>query len=200
MLKLPKFKANAYWGTAYQLLVAFVLLYASRGLFYGLNSDLYRVASSEWALILRGGVVFDLAAICYLNLIVVLMRVLPFGFVTTSVYQRITNILFCVLNSFGLAANLFDTIFVRFTNTRTQLVAMVDFMADENATGIALSHMGTYWWMVLIFAAVVALLCLLALRVKIVPLPNMPFCVTSTRRQIGLSGSPICPSNRLNNS
>lgn len=174
MLKLPKFKANAYWGTAYQLLVAFVLLYASRGLFYGLNSDLYRVTSGEWASILRGGVVFDLATVCYLNLIVVLMRVLPFGFVTTTVYQRITNILFCVLNSFGLAANLFDTIFVRFTNTRTQMVAIVDFMADDNAMGIALSHMGTYWWMVLIFAAVVALLCLLALRVKIVPLPNMP--------------------------
>ncbi|MDP4290469.1 MAG: sulfatase-like hydrolase/transferase [Bacteroidota bacterium] len=61
---------------------------------------------------------FDLSAIFYLNIPVLLLVILPFGFRKDTRYQKIVLIIFYVINIIALIANTADIIYYRFTLRR----------------------------------------------------------------------------------
>jgi phosphoglycerol transferase MdoB-like AlkP superfamily enzyme len=65
------------------------------------------------------GLRFDISAILFLNLPIIVLLILPFSFKKRNSYQKVVLTLFLVINSLGLVANLADMIFYRFSLKRT---------------------------------------------------------------------------------
>ncbi len=101
--------------------LSILLLYSiCRILFYSFNTSLF--PSLNWWGLLRcmgSGLRFDISAILFLNLPLLVLLILPFSFKKRNSYQRVLTIYFIVVNSLSLIANLGDVIFYRFSLKRT---------------------------------------------------------------------------------
>ncbi|MDD6209354.1 MAG: LTA synthase family protein [Bacteroidales bacterium] len=166
-----RFSTNIYLATLYQLLVAMFLFSACRLFFYIYNIDQFNdIPFSSLARIFLGGLRFDLTAILYLNILFIVMRVLPFRFVYKKGYIKTTNIVFAVCNGLGIAANVGDTGYFRFTNTRTRAMFFKELGQDNNAIGIFINQTLHYWPLLAGGILLILLLIYLSERVEIKPI------------------------------
>jgi len=95
------------------------LFFISRWLFYLLNPDLFSLTAWETAKALFAGVRFDLSAILYLNIPVILLLLVPLKARNLSIYRNITKWIFVSINSIALFANFADIVYYRYTLKRT---------------------------------------------------------------------------------
>lgn len=154
-----KFETNTYAATLYQLGVAFVVLWLTRIFFYIFNADIFTgIGGAEFWRIMAGGMRFDLATLCYLNVVFVTMRLLPFRFTRRKGYRIAADWVYYVFNSIGILANLIDTPYSRFTNIRTNASLLAEFMQDTNAAAIMGGNILTYWYLLLVAAAFIFIL------------------------------------------
>ena len=109
-----------YSALAVKLAVALALITVSRLLLYVFNTGMFPgISTGQMLWILFVGVRFDLAAVCMVNLVFILMNILPFACCRNRIYQKTADIIFIVTNSIALLPNLADTIYYRFTLKRT---------------------------------------------------------------------------------
>ena len=140
------FGADALGATLWQLAVAFVLLWLSRFAFAAYNADICQVGSfSEAVRLAIAGVRFDLSALAYFNALFILMRILPFGFVYSKIYDRIVLWVYGVCNSLLLAVNLGDIPYFRFTGARLRWSNILNITTDSDIWRIVLQYAGSYW-------------------------------------------------------
>lgn len=149
------------WGTMPLLLVwrvgLVLLIYTlCRLIFWQYNTDL--LGFSGWQavkLALRGGLVFDLSAALYINLIVLVLHLLPTPYKYHPRYLRVCNLTYWLCNIPAFIFNLGDTIYYRFTGKRTTLDVFAEFQ-NENPLNF-LRFFGDYWHLTLIGIALIAL-------------------------------------------
>ncbi|MFR3795306.1 MAG: LTA synthase family protein [Barnesiella sp.] len=141
-----KFDLNIYSATLYQLVIAVLMMVLTRLFYYLYNQDLFAgIRVGELLKLFWGGVRFDLAAVFYLNLLFILLRILPFEFVNKHSYIKLTNIVYIVCNGMGIIMNMADAPFYRFTSSRTQWSYLLEFFEDKNAVVIFGGHLVTFW-------------------------------------------------------
>lgn len=149
-----RFETNTYAATLYQLAVAFVTLWLTRVFFYLYNADIFTdLGIAGFWRIMAGGARFDLVSLCYLNIVFVTMRFLPFRFTRHRGYRIATDWVYWVFNSVGILANLIDTPYSRFTNIRTNASLLAEFAQDANAAAIMGGNILTYWYLIFVAAA-----------------------------------------------
>ncbi len=156
-----------YW----QLILRFGLLLVSytiaRVLFFAFNYDYFSsVTFQGFITILRGGIVFDTAAILYTNIVVILMSVVPFRFKYKAVYQKVLHALFLVFNLIALFINLADTVYYRFTLKRTTATIFNEFGNDDNIAQIIVRSFWDYWPVTLAGISLIALFIYLSKLIK----------------------------------
>lgn len=157
--------------------VVLLLMMISRLIFYALNINLFPNTTAAGLLRLcYGGLRFDLSTAIYLNLPYFLLMLLPFGFRHGEKYQLVAKIIYLIVNSLILIANCIDTIYFRFTLRRTTATVFREFENEGNMLGLALQFLVDYWYMALIWIALVVLLVLLYRRPQRATLyADMPF-------------------------
>ncbi len=97
------------------------------------------------------GIRFDLSAIAYLNLPILLALLLPFRFVYRKTYQRITDIFFVLINSIALLASCIDIGY--FPHVSKRLTADVfSYLGNAGFDFGALLplFLTEFWWLLLI--------------------------------------------------
>lgn len=143
-----------------RLVVALLLLTLARVLFYYYNRDLLQIDSSSQLLrLFRGGLRFDLSALGYGNLLVVLLSLLPLPWVHKRWYQRSIAVLYIVVNSLMWVLNLGDMVYYRFTQTRTTMAVFTEFAGDDKLH--FLRFFVDYWPVTLVgLLGIAALICL----------------------------------------
>lgn len=159
---------NYYWVFLYRLLIALFLFQISRILFYLLNRPMFPgLTWSQWGNILKGGFRFDLSALLYVNLLFILMMLFPFPFRKKEGYQRIIKAIFFLANGIALFLNCIDFIYFRFTLKRTTRSVFGEFENETNIGRLFGRFLIDYWYVALLFAALLALMIWLYNRVKI---------------------------------
>ncbi len=116
--------------------------------------------------ILKGGMVFDIAAMFYFNGLFILLMLLPFRFTRNQGYQQVVKYVFFVTNGIALLLNCIDFIYYRFTLRRSTLSVLGEFSNETNKTKLAGHFFIDYWYVVLIFAALIGLMILLYQKVN----------------------------------
>src|SRR5690606_2649663 len=111
------------------------------------------------------GLRFDLSAVIYTNLLFILLMLLPFRFRYKPFYRKLLLYVFIVCNSIGLAANLSDIIYYRFTLRRTTW-SVFDEFANENMAALGWSFLLDYWYIAILWVGLIFLMVFLYKQVK----------------------------------
>ncbi|ANH79871.1 sulfatase [Niabella ginsenosidivorans] len=184
-------KTTVQWGYyavfLYRMAIVLLLLFICRLLFYFLNRGLFPdIAGSDWLKILKGGLLFDIAALFYFNgLMIFLMTIpVPYAVRANKGYQQTIKWIFYITNGIAVFLNCVDFIYYRFTLKRTTVSVFSEFSHEQNKGGLAFHFFIDYWFVVLLFVALIALMVFLYNRVVIRqrhwPLPKAGYYITAS--------------------
>ena len=150
---MNNYKSNIFILLKRILLV--VLIYqVSRILFYAMNSFSFHVLNLKT---IKGGLLFDLSAIAFLNSIFVIAHFIPGNFKYKTLYQKYLKISFYAVNLLFIATNLIDIIYYKFTGRRSTFSMITAKGMEREAIGLIPSFLKEFWYVGLLFL-VVALL------------------------------------------
>jgi len=115
---------------------------------------------------MKGGLMFDISAILYLNAVYILLLLLPFKFTFDTLYQKGLKILFMVVNGVGIAFNLIDIIYYRYILKRTT-ASMFDVAAlDAGNTKLIRRFFYDFWYIPVLLIILLVLLSTLYSLIK----------------------------------
>lgn len=171
MSMLKALSLDIHIATLRRLLVVMALFSLQRLIFYGYNLGFFPdVTTERLAVMLWGGLRFDLVAVLYTNILFIFMMTVPFAFRYNVGYQRVAKALFLVTNTIALALNCIDIAYFRFTLRRTSRNVIEEFGNETNIGRLSLQFLIDYWYMVLLLMLLVLLL--RALYGKALPRPT----------------------------
>ena len=154
-----QWRGNIYVALVKLLLLLMSLYSLCRIGFYLFNVNFFPAMTvSRFSRILVGGLKFDLTAILYLNALVVLLMIIPFQVRFNTIYQKVIKYIFIIVNAIGLAANVADFIYYRFTLRRTTVSVFTQFANEKNKGLLFFQFLIDYWYAVIVWAVLVVLL------------------------------------------
>lgn len=163
--------ANTFLILAIQFILLLVLYALMRMGFYFYNHTLFpQVGVLDLSIMLGGGVLFDIVALLYLNILYILLQVIPWNWKYNSGYQSGARLLFIVTNSVGIAANLIDFAYYPFTLKRTTGTFFTQFSHEQNIGSLFLDFTLDYWPLVFVFFIAVFVLS----RIARIAVPEQP--------------------------
>lgn len=126
-----------------RLLVVFLIYQLCRCLFIWFNYETIEKIDVNSFL---GGMIFDMSAIGYVNLIFVLAHLLPGNLKYKETYQKALKLLFFAVNLVFITANLVDLEYYKFTGKRSTYV-LITATGMENEIGrLLLSFIVEFWY------------------------------------------------------
>lgn len=160
------YNQNIYTALVKYWLLAMASMTVCRVLFLTFNYQTFPDLDFGHTLrLFAGGLRFDLSAVLYLNSLVILLLLIPFKFRFFAGYQSLVRWVFIVVNAIGLALNVIDLFYFRFTDRRTTFDVVNQFENEENISELLLSFATDYWYGILIWTILVV--CLVYLTKKI---------------------------------
>lgn len=161
------FEGNIYLVLAYRFLLAMVLFTLCRLGFFIFNNAMFPgMTAGRFVQILKGGIVFDLSALAYINILVILMHIVPFDFRFRKGYQDAVKYIFFVLNGFAVSVNCMDFVYYRFVFKRATSDVFGTFENENNLVKLFFSFVIDYWPAVLFNIFLWVLMAFLYNRVK----------------------------------
>ncbi|HOF80326.1 MAG: sulfatase-like hydrolase/transferase [Bacteroidales bacterium] len=113
------YRVNSYTVLTYRLLIALLFLWISRILFYIFNFKSFNtVTTIELFHVFISGLRFDLSSLFMLNLPFIILMTFPLPFRHRKFYWVTSDFLFYVPNLMGIAVNIADIVYFRFTQKR----------------------------------------------------------------------------------
>ncbi|HSD06759.1 LTA synthase family protein [Flavobacterium sp.] len=144
---MDNYKKNSFILLQRLLLILFVYQ-ISRILFYFFNTDNFHVFNFQT---IKGGLLFDLAAIAYLNIIFIVLHLIPGDFKYKSIYQKRLKIAFYAVNLLFIATNFIDIIYYRFTGRRSTSSMIMAKGMEKEAIGLIPSFLREFWYIGVLF-------------------------------------------------
>ena len=186
--------------------IALAVMMAGRVAYFAENYATFAntLSDNDMASLLSGSLRFDISAVMYLNIVVVVaLLLLP------ASRQRITLWLFAIMNGAGLAMNLADSVYYKYTGHRTTMSVFSEFSHDDNIYKVFGAETVSHWYLFAVFAAVMVMTILAArlairrhasqyarLGTRLLTLIIfIPLCIFGMRGGIGRAVRPITVSN-----
>ena len=139
--------------------IALAVMMAGRVAYFAENYATFAntLSDNDMASLLSGSLRFDVSAVMYLNIVVVVaLLLLP------ASRQRITLWLFAIMNGAGLAMNLADSVYYKYTGHRTTMSVFSEFSHDDNIYKVFGAETVSHWYLFAVFAAVMVMTILAA--------------------------------------
>lgn len=151
-----RYTTNIYFALMLYLLMVILLYSLCRVLFYFFNTSYFPgMTARNFAIIMFGGLRFDLVAVLYTNLLFILLLIIPNPWRYNPTYKAVVKWIFIGVNSICIATNVIDFIYYKFTLRRTTLSIFAQFKHEQNLGVLFLHFFFTYWYVVLLFAVLV---------------------------------------------
>jgi phosphoglycerol transferase MdoB-like AlkP superfamily enzyme len=168
LLARLRLSGNIYWALLLRLFLAMFLLTLCRIGFYLFNMSFFPdMTIGNFLRLLWGGLQFDLTAMLYVNALYILLMIIPFDFRFRYGYQEVLRYLYFITNGLALATNVADFIYYKFTLRRTSADVFRQFENEKNIGGLLFQFLVDYWFAVLFWILLVALMVYMYNRVKI---------------------------------
>lgn len=167
-MKTAILKGNIFIVLAYRILLIMFLLTASRIGFYVFNHNMFPgIEVGQFISILRGGLVFDISAVVYFNMLIILLHIIPFDFRYNTTYQSVLKYLYFVFNGIALVMNGSDYVYYRFLNKRATADFFQTFENEQRKAKILVRFMIDYWPVTLFTILLIVLLVWFYGKVKV---------------------------------
>ena len=133
MIKSWVFSRNALVVLIYRIIIVLFLFSLCRIGFYIFNLKMFPgITASEFFSIMRGGLVFDISATVYTNMIFIVLQIIPFDFRYKDTYQKVSKYLFFITNGLAFAINCADFVYYRFVLKRAAFDIFKTFQNESN--------------------------------------------------------------------
>ena len=166
MKRLPGF-GNIYLVLLYRILIVMFLFSLSRIGFYIFNFKMFPdIPFSQLLTILKGGLLFDISATIYINLIFIVFQVVPFDFRFNKKYQDTLRYFFFITNGMAIAVNSADYIYYRFVLKRAATDVFQTFEHEDNLVKLFFQFQIDYWPVVLFTLLLIFIMILLYNQIK----------------------------------
>lgn len=158
-MKVRSVKMPIYGALIARFILLLVLYSLLRLGFYLGNRALFpNMAPQQLFSIFLGGIKFDLSALLYINILYILLQILPFPFRHHALYQKIAKGLFILTNSIGIAANIIDIAYYKFTLKRTTGTVFSQFINEQNKLKLTVDFLLDYWYLLFVLIFLVYLM------------------------------------------
>ena len=139
------------------LVIAYILYFLARVIYLLENYSYFGQGLSFSHLIemLGGGLVFDTSAILVTNIPYIVLMLLPWHRKENNTYQQVCKWVFIVINGLGLAINLCDSVYFRYTMRRTTTTVFSEFSNEGNLGSIFLTETLHHWYLVIAFVLLI---------------------------------------------
>jgi len=159
---------NIYIVLAYRILIVMFLFSVSRLGFYIFNFKMFPdIPFYQFMTILKGGLVFDISATVYINIVFIFFHIIPFEIRYNRLYQEILKYFFFITNGIAIAINSSDFIYYRFVLKRATVDVFKTFEHESNLTKLFFKFQIDYWPVVIFTLFLVFLLILFYNQVKV---------------------------------
>lgn len=156
---MKRIEANEYLVLIYRIGLMMLIYSLCRLGFYFFNTGFFtNVNFPDFIHIMWGGLMFDISALLYLNSLYLFLFLLPFRFKFRPGYRQFLKWIFFVFNGAGLAANVSDFIYYRFTLKRTTFSVFDAFKNEDNMLQLWGRFLIDYWYATLFWVVIVALM------------------------------------------
>ncbi|MBT1707418.1 sulfatase-like hydrolase/transferase [Fulvivirgaceae bacterium PWU5] len=161
-------RTNIWWVLFLRLLLAMFLFSLCRVGFYLYNRDYFAdLTTGTFFEILVGGLRFDLTAVLYTNMLVLVLMIVPLEIRFRAGYQAVVKWIFFVFNGIALAANVSDFIYFKFTGRRTTADIFQQFEHEQNMGGLLGRFLLDYWHATLWWIGLIVLMVWLYNRTRV---------------------------------
>lgn len=141
-----KISSSIFFQLLSRLLLVMVVMTLSRFIFYIFNLEYFGDLSlNRLMIIFKGGFVFDLTAILYFNILVIVLSSIPFYFKYKKAYQTVVRWIFIIFNFIAIIMNSMDAVYYRFTLRRTTSTIFHEFGNNDNNFNIILKSLFDFW-------------------------------------------------------
>lgn len=159
---------NVYWALFLRLLLAMFLFMLCRIGFFLYNLSYFpEMTTWNFMRILWGGFWFDLTAVLYINVIILILSIIPVDLRFRAGYQTTIKVFYYVLNGLALAANVMDFIYYKFTLRRTTADVFDQFENESNLFSLFFRFLIDYWYAVLFWLLLMWIMVKLYNRIKV---------------------------------
>ena len=135
-------------ATLLNLLLAYIV-YAIARIAYLLDNWSYFPSGMSIEM-LRGGLVFDTAAIMLTNSLYIVLMLLPLHWKETTLWHRLCKWIFMLVNGLAFAVNLADAAYFPFTMRRTTTTVFHEFQNEDNLSSILFTETLHHWYFLLL--------------------------------------------------
>lgn len=140
----------------FQRFILIILIYQlTRILFYLINLKLFNSFTFQTFI---GGLLFDFAAVSYINIAFLIAHLIPGNFKYNNKYQYILKITFYVVNLLFIATNFIDIIYYRFTGRRSTFAMITAKGMKQEVIGLIPSFLQEFWYLAITFLILSVLL------------------------------------------
>jgi phosphoglycerol transferase MdoB-like AlkP superfamily enzyme len=136
----------------HRLLLLLAVYFICRLIFYVYNFQSFSNSSfADIGISFLAGIIFDLSAIVYINLIYVLFFIPTLFTKTNKVYEQFLEIIFIGLNFIAILFNIIDIEYYRFQKKRTGIEL---FSGENDIIKLLPTYLKDYWWLLIISTAI----------------------------------------------
>ncbi len=163
------FSRNTLVVFIYRILLVLFLFSLSRIGFYLFNFKMFPgVTPGEFFSIMKGGLLFDISAVIYINSLFILLHVIPFDIRYNDIYQKVMKYLFFITNGLAFAVNSADFVYFRFVNKRATADVFKTFENETNLINLFFRFLIDYWQVTLFCILIWFLMIYLYNKVKVI--------------------------------
>lgn len=121
----------------------------------------------QFANILRGGLLFDISAVIYLNILLIFLHIVPLELRYNNIYQHVLKYIFFITNGIALAANCADFVYYKFVFKRATSDVFATFENESKLWKIIFRFMSDYWPATIFGVLILFLMVFLYNKVKV---------------------------------
>jgi phosphoglycerol transferase MdoB-like AlkP superfamily enzyme len=137
---------NIFVVLVYRIFLIMILFSLFRVGFFFFNIKMFPgVTLVQFINILRGGLLFDISAVVYINLLFIFLHIVPFEFRYNDVYQKVLKFIFFLTNGLALAMNGMDFVYYKFVDKRASADIFKTFEHEANMGKLFFRFLLDYW-------------------------------------------------------
>jgi phosphoglycerol transferase MdoB-like AlkP superfamily enzyme len=140
------FSRNVLTVLVYRILLVLLLFSLCRVGFYLFNHKMFPgITAGQFLSIMKGGLLFDISAVVYINMLFILLQIIPFDFRYNEGYQKVLRWVFFITNGLAIAVNSMDFVYYRFVFKRATADVFKTFEHEANLVKMFFKYMFDYW-------------------------------------------------------
>lgn len=167
ILREKKVYFNFLWVLLLRIAIMLLIFSICRLVFLLINKSYF--TESETISLIKiffFGLRFDLSSIIFINVVYIILFTLPIKLSINKWYQKISEILFYVLNSIGILLNCIDMAYFRFIFRRTTWDVVKGMFVGDDMENLFLSYIIDFWYIGLIWFGLIFLMVFLFKKTK----------------------------------